>query len=426
MSRPPAPTLRFIVTLSAASFGVLGACLTLPGTLLPLLVEQFGVRLVEAGSMLALQPSGYLLAVVAAGHLIDRFGMRAVLSVGLLTSAAGFAGFGLASGWISGAAMMFVTGLGFGVMEVGTNTLLISIGGERRANLLNFAHLFFGVGSFIGPGVSVHAVAAGVSWRIAFAVAGLLTASVGVGWSFLQLAVTARSAAGPSAPRNASLHLRLALWLAVMLGLYVGAEMGIGGWLTKYMITVRGVTLTYAGNALSVYWLGLAAGRLGLSVWSHHAREQTLLLALTVFAAIAAVAALIVETPSRAVLCFAATGVGFSGIFPAVIALGGRYHPYDTARVTSVMIAGAGIGGIVIPWVMSAIADGVGLVAGMGFYAGICTVMALLAVVVTRSLPERPMPLGIPYPQPETRAADQGLGSAGGQPQNAGSIRNDN
>jgi fucose permease len=384
----PPPTLRFIVLLSAASFGVLGACLTLPGTLLPLLVEEFEIRLVEAGSMLALQPAGYLVAVMAAGQLINRFGMRAVLSVGLLASALGFAGFGLASDWISGAAMMFVTGLGFGVMEVGTNTLLIRVGGERRPNLLNFTHLFFGVGSFIGPGLSAHAVGAGVSWRMAFMVAGLLAASVAVGWSFLDLAVPTGAPAAEKAPHPATVHSRLALWLAVMLGLYVGVEMGIGGWLTKYMVTVREVGLTYAGNALSLYWLGLAAGRLVLSALSHHVREQTLLVMLSVMAAVAVPAALAVEAPAQAVMCFAATGLGFSGIFPSVIALGGRYHPHDTARATSVMIAGAGVGGIVIPWAMSAIADGAGLSAGMAFYAAICVVMALLAVGLARALPE--------------------------------------
>jgi fucose permease len=386
MNRPPAPTLRIIVALSAATFAVLGLCLTLPGTLLPLLVEQFEIRLVEAGSMLALQPVGYLLAVIAAGHLINQCGMRGVLCVSMLTSAVGFAGFGMAAGWISGGCMMFITGLGFGVIEVGTNTLLISIGGERRANLLNFAHLFFGIGSFIGPGLSAHAVAAGVSWRIAFLVAGALAASVGGGWGLVQLGVTAPSPAATAAGRPVMLHTRLALSLAVMLGMYVGVEMGIGGWLTKYMVTVRGVALTYAGNALSVYWLGLAAGRLLLSLWSHHAREETLLIVLSVSAAVAAAAALLVATPAHAALCFAATGVGFSGIFPSAIALGGRHHPHDTARVTSVMIAGAGIGGILIPWAMSAIADGIGLTAGMGFYAGICAAMALLTVLLRRAL----------------------------------------
>jgi len=380
-------SLRFIATLAAVSFGVLGACLTVPGTLLPLLVEQFHVRLVEAGSMLALQPIGYLLSVLAAGRLIHRFGMRAVLTVGLLTSAAGFAGFGLASGWMSGAAMMFVAGLGFGVMEVGINTLLIAAGGARRANLLNFTHLFFGIGSFIGPVVSAHAVAAGISWRVAFAVAGMLTAMVGIGWSFLRLAMPSATADGSGGAHVGKLHVRLAMVLAAILGTYVGAEMGIGGWLTKYMVSVRGTTLTYAGNTLSVYWLGLAVGRLALSILSHHIREERQLLVLTLASAVTAAAALLAGTPRDAVLWFAATGLAFSGIFPAVIALGGRYHPHNTAGVTSVMIAGAGVGGIVIPWAMSAIADAAGLVAGMTFYAAICGIMALLAALVESSLP---------------------------------------
>jgi MFS family permease len=135
---------RRIVFLSAASFGVLGGCLTLPGTLLPLLVERFAIRLVEAGSMLAFQSIGYVVSVLVASQLIRRLGMRAVLGGALLTSGVGFAGFGLANGWLSGAAMMLVAGLGFGVMEVATNTLLITSGGERRSNVLNFAHLFFG------------------------------------------------------------------------------------------------------------------------------------------------------------------------------------------------------------------------------------------------------------------------------------------
>src|SRR5262245_54751400 len=94
---PPLPfPMRWAVSLSAASFAVLGACLTLPGTLLPLLVERFGIRLVEAGSMLALQSIGYLITVIGARFLIDRLGMRAVLSAGPLAFAAGYGGFGLA------------------------------------------------------------------------------------------------------------------------------------------------------------------------------------------------------------------------------------------------------------------------------------------------------------------------------------------
>jgi len=381
--------LPWAVGLAAASFGVLGACLTLPGTLLPLLVEQFGIRLVEAGSMLALQPIGYLVTVVGAQYLIGRWGMRVVLSAGPLAFAVGYGGFGLASGWRSGAAMMLVTGLGFGVTEVALNTLLINIGGERRTNLLNFTHLFFGVGSFLAPPLAAYAVAAGLSWRVCFAAAAVVMATVGIGWSQLHgdgvAAPTAVEELGGRAARS-----RLGYLLAAILGVYVGVEMGVGGWLAKYMVTERGVSLTYAGNALSLYWMGIAAGRLALSALSHRFGETALLLGLTVVSGLALPATLLAPLPWLVVLGFAVTGLGFSGVFPVVIALGGRHHSHDSAGITSVMITGAGIGGIVVPWVMSAIADAAGLQAGMTFYAVMGASMVGLTVLVMRTVGDAP------------------------------------
>lgn len=390
---PPAPSVQRLATaLSGASFGVLGACLTLPGTLLPLLVQEFGIRLVEAGSMFALQGVGYLLAVLVAGPLIGRVGLRAALVGSLLTSAGGFAAFGLASGWLSGAATILVAGLGFGLMEVATNTLLIIAGGARRANVLNLAHLFFGIGSFTAPALVARAVAAGTSWRALFAVAGGLAGLVGVGWRLLPEVGAVAQPAAPTSVRRSGSRSPLALLLAVLLAMYVGAEIGIGSWLTKYLTAVRSFSLTEAGGALSLYWLGLAAGRLALSLLAHRVRDEAVLLALTLVTVAALASALLVASPALAVLCFGATGLGFSGIFPAVMALGGRHHLEDVAGVTSVLVAGAGIGGIVIPWVMSAIADGLGLTAGMGFYLAAATAMVGLTLGVRRQLPRRPSP----------------------------------
>lgn len=336
--------------------------------------------------MMALQGVGYLISVVAAPRLIARFGMRSVLVTGLLTAAAGLIGFGHVSIWIGGASMMFVSGLGFGAMEVTSNTLLIAIGGERRANLLNFTHLFFGVGSFVAPALTTRAVDAGIAWQSVFLAAGLIVASVGLGWLAMPArdAVTTPAAAGPSG-RGAT-RSPLIVLLAVALAAYVGAEIGIGGWLTKFMLSEHSVTLTYAGTVLSLYWLGMAAGRLVLTVLAHRVRDELLLIGLALLATLAATAALFAPGPVWAAVFFALTGLGFSGIFPASIALAGRCYRDDTAAVTSTLIAGAAVGGISIPWIMSAIADGFGLVAGMCFYALMIAVVAALTVAVKTSL----------------------------------------
>lgn len=375
---------RRVLLLSSASFAALGVCLILPGALLPLLIDQFGITLVETGSMLALQPGAYLLAVLIAGRLTERLGMRIVLSGGLLLAGAGLAAFGAVSGAVGAGMALFSNGVGLGLIEVANNTLLIAVGGERRSNMLNFAHLFFGVGSFIAPAAATHAVAAGISWRWVFAAGGGATAAVGVAWGALLSDAVAVGQPSPQDSRR--VHVRLVMLLGVLLGVYVGAETGIGAWLTKYLVTVREVTLTAAGDTLSMYWLGLAGGRLVLSGWSHHVREERLMLVLTAGAGCAFACALLVPAPWSAALAFTATGVGFSGIFPAVIALGGRTHPRDTARVTSLLVAGAGLGGIVIPWTMSAIAERAGLVTGMTFYLGMIVVMVALTLGVMTTL----------------------------------------
>lgn len=372
------------VVLAAASFAAVGGCLTVPGTLLPVLVDAFNIRLVEAGSMFALQATAYLLSVVSAGRVIQRCGMRVTLCVGMLGFAAGFAGFGLVSTWSGGATMMFISGLGFGVVEVTLNTLLVAMGGARRANLLNLAHLFFAVGAFIGPAAAARAVAGGVSWRTVFGVAGGLAAAVALGWALQPIPHAARVDDSPAQEqaRATPLRSKLTMVMALMLAAYVGAEMGIGGWLSKYMVAVRGVDLSYAGTAVSLYWMGLAAGRLVLSATSQYLSEQRLVLGLTIFAAAAFAFALVTPQPALAVVAFALTGLGFSGIFPGVIALAGRYHPDNVAGITSAVVTGAALGGITIPWVMSAVADGFGLVAGMGFYLIMCGLMIVLAVAI--------------------------------------------
>ena len=370
------------VVLAAATLAAVGGCLTVPGTLLPVLVDAFRIRLVEAGSMFALQATAYLLSVASAGRVIQRCGMRAVLSIGMLGFAAGFAGFGVVSTWWGGATMMFISGLGFGVVEVALNTLLIAIGGARRTNLLNLAHLFFAVGAFIGPAVAARAVAGGVSWRAVFGVAGGLAAAVALGWALQPITAAARVDDSPAQAEATPLRSKLTIVMALMLAAYVGAEMGIGGWLSKYMVEVRGVDLSYAGTAVSLYWMGLAAGRLVLSATSQYVSEQRLVLGLTICAAAAFAFGLVTQQPALAVAAFAVTGLGFSGIFPGVIALAGRYHPQNVAGITSVVVTGAALGGIIIPWVMSAVADGFGLVAGMSFYLVMCGLMIVLAVAI--------------------------------------------
>jgi fucose permease len=328
-----------------------------------------------------LQPLGHLVSVFVAPRAIALLGARATIRFAFLVPAVGFLGFGVASSWILGAAMMFVTGLGIGAVEVAVNTLIITRGGERRTSLLNLTHLFFGVASVLVPVAATQAVAAGMSWAMLCLLTATLLVAVGVAWGGLPDDPPAKMAAGSG---GAELQWTFLVLLALTLAVYVGAEMGIGSWLTKYMMTVHGASLTVAGNVLSLYWLGLTAGRLGLSLFAHRVRDENLLLALSALATLSVTVAMTAGSATVSAAGFIATGLGFSGIFPGVIAIGGRRHPQAAARATSVLIGGAGIGQITLPWLMSVLADRSGMVFGMALYGLLTAVLVVLSLLIQR------------------------------------------
>jgi fucose permease len=377
--RELSPTVGVI--LACATFGAVGISMTVPGTLLPVLVEALRIRLVEAGSMFALLGVGYLLSAASAGPVIRICGLRAVLSIGMLVYAAGTGGFGAVSTWWGAATMLLIAGLGWGGVEVALSTLFIAIGGARSANLLNLGQLFFGVGCFIGP-AAAWVVAGGVSWRAVFEVAGGLTALTALAWALQPIRRAAPVDESPAQAKTTPLRSKLTVVMASMLAAGVGVEMGTGGWLSKYMVGVRGVDLRYAGTVVSLYWMGIAVGRLILSATSQYFNQERLLVGLTISAAAAFAFGLATQHSVLATAAFAVTGLAISGIFPGMLALAGKYHPQNVPGITSVVITGGGLGGIIIPWVMSAIADGFGLVAGMGFYLVMCGLMIVLAIAI--------------------------------------------
>lgn len=377
------PSRGFVIGLGSASFGLLGACMTLPGALLPVILDALAIGLMEAGSILALQPLGFLLAVLLATRASERFGLGRMIAFGMLAAGSGFAAFAASTSPAPAAMAMLVAGTGIGLAEVGANAAVIRVAAQRSGRILNFVHLFFGVGSFVAPAMATQALDLGMSWRGAIWGAALTTAVVGCLW--WRVRGTPASAAPDSATRAAARRSPAVLLLAVTLGLYVGTEMGIGSWLSKFLVHRHGVDIAYGGRVLSLYWGGLALGRLLLSLVSvRPGKEELQLVLLSMVASLGLAAALLAPTPGLSAAGFAVTGLGFSGIFPGVVALGGRYQPAAVTAATSVIITGAGLGNITIPWTMSVVAETAGLTRGMSVYAVMCTAMLVLAVIVQR------------------------------------------
>ncbi|WP_344373278.1 MFS transporter [Agromyces tropicus] len=140
--------------LSTVAIQTLGRGLTLPFTII-YLHEVRGFDLALSGTLMGVIAVTALLVTAPGGTLIDRYGARAVLLVGLTTMIAGCALLAYATHPAVAAVALVLMGVNFGVSWPGFNALVASVvDGELRQQYfgVNFAlvNLGIGVGGIIG------------------------------------------------------------------------------------------------------------------------------------------------------------------------------------------------------------------------------------------------------------------------------------
>jgi MFS family permease len=73
-------------------------------------------------------------------------------------------------------------------------------------------------------------------------------------------------------------------------------------------------------------------------------------------------------------------GLGFSAIYPVVMALMGRHLRTGQSLAVAMASTGGGVGAFVFPFAMTALFDRIGIARGFGLYAGLTGVMLVLVI----------------------------------------------
>lgn len=165
--------------------------------------------------------------------------------------------------------------------------------------------------------------------------------------------------------------------LAVSICCYVAAEMAVSGWLVKFL---GGVPVTTATAVLSIFWGGLALGRV-LSNW---VAERMDYLVFTVgciaLASGTLIGALVVPVFPLSVVLFGFAGLFYGPVYPMIMAIGGNLYPHRIAALSGSIGAAAVIGSVFYPPLIGFMATHVGLRAGL-LGAGVLGLPAALAII---------------------------------------------
>jgi FHS family Na+ dependent glucose MFS transporter 1 len=337
-----------------ATFVAIGLSASVLGPTLPGLAAQTGSQLSEISLVFTAASLGYMIGSLAGGRLYDRVAGHPVVAGGLLVAAVSLA---LVPSipwlWLIVIAMLFL-GMATGAVDVGGNTLLVWVYGERVGPYMNSLHFFFGLGAFLSPVIIAQVLiwSGGIAWAYRFLAVLMLPAALWLFWAPSPAPPSNSPAASVASTPSRATQRPLLILLVGLFFLYVGAESGFGGWIYSYAVALGLSNEATAAYMTSAFWGALTAGRLLSVPIASRARPRTILLA-DLAGCVLSVGVLVTWSSSPLAVWLGTCGLGFSmaSFFPTLIALAER-HMTITGRITGWFLAGSSIGGMTWPWLM--------------------------------------------------------------------------
>ena len=168
--------LIFAAILAIFVYGMIAAML---GAILPDLSERFHLTPAQNGVIAFAQALGLMIASLGVGPLLDTQGDKIGLVLGLIFIA--IALFALPKSGSYGAIvfLLFLLGMGGGIVVTGANALSSAASPEHRATALNLVNLFFGLGGFATPFLSANLFQR--KWvRLCYTIAGFTLVTLAV------------------------------------------------------------------------------------------------------------------------------------------------------------------------------------------------------------------------------------------------------
>lgn len=350
--RPLASTFAYYAAF--IGLGLISASL---GPTLPALAAQTQTELREVSFLFTTRATGYLLGSFFGGRIYDRVPGHPVMGLALLIMAAGMIVVPFLSLLWGVALILLAIGIAEGALDVGGNALLVWIHRSRMGPYMNALHLFFAVGAFLSPIVIAQAMVAtgGISW--AYWLLALYAAPIAI-W-LLRLKSPRHEAAHVSGGerQNVPINWRLTALVMLFMAVYVGGEVGVGGWLYTYAVEMGLANTTSAAYLTSVYWGAFMIGRI-LSIPIATRFRPRVILWTDLIGCMLSIALMIALPQSQWAVWVGAFGFGLfvASIFPTVITWSER-RMNMSGSVTSMFLVGSSIGAIVLPWFIGQLFD---------------------------------------------------------------------
>lgn len=371
-------------------FFVISFLTNILGPLIPDIIDSFNLSLGLAGFLPFAFFVAYGVMSIPSGMLIEKYQEKKVMVFAFALASLGALFFGLFPSFPVAMISLFLIGSGMAMLQVAINPLLRQAGGEEHFAFNSvLGQLAFGLASFLSPLIFSYLVGNMFKETSPNSFIAMMESLVPEGWSWVSLywvfAVVALIMVAvvyfaelpevelKEDEKAGSLQIHLDLLknktvILFFIGIfcYVGVEQGVANWMSQYLSSYHGFDpQTEGAEAVSWFWGLLTLGcLLGLGLLKVMDAQKVLMY----FTAAAAISLSIGLFGSGEIAFWAFPMVGFfaSVMWSVIFSLALNSVKEHHGSFSGILCTGIA-GGAVMPLIVGAIGEMIGLRAGMAF-----------------------------------------------------------
>jgi len=382
---------RYILICCFFVFSVNGLYSMILGSLLPIISDEYGLNNTMSGVLLSAHQVGNLIAGFIAGVLPLYLGRKK--SIMFLCS---FVIMGFSIMILTGDPILLIlgflfTGLSRGSISNFNNTIVNEVSNSSPA-ALNFLHSIFAVGALSAPFLVILCtnMVGEKGWKIAAGVIIILAIISIFLFSKMQIDNVPKDTENTIKVKISYEFLKDKYYLICtgIIFFYLCAESTINGWLVKYFIDSRIMTIEYAQMLASLLWVVILIGRLTCAFLGDKVSKKTLLLTTSI--GTVGFYLMLLATQNLTVITIAIMGLGLSmaGIYPTTVSTIGKIIKAYPMSI-GVLLMVSGIGSIIMPIITGALSDAFGILAGMSAIVIAIILMVFCVVLSVIKKPEK-------------------------------------
>lgn len=374
-----------LLALIYVSFISLGLPDSLLGSAWPQMQESLGVSLSLGGVISFLITASTILSSLMSHQVIQRFGTGAVTMCSVALTALALFGFSLSNSFFALCLWAIPYGLGAGSVDAALNNFVAL---HCKAKHMSWLHCFWGIGATGGPYIMGLCLSRGMGWQAGYrtisflqmALTLILLLSLPL-WKKQELPLSGGETVRPQTPQWGKLLKRPGVKAALTAFFFYSAlELTTGLWGSSYMVAVRGISAETAAKWISLFYLGITAGRFFSGFLTLRFSDDAM---VRLGEGTAIVGILLMLLPLHNLfLCVGLilTGLGCAPIYPSLLhATPQRFGKSLSQSLMGTQMAISYLGSTTMPPVSGFLSEKI----SMGLYPVLLLVFALMLTILT-------------------------------------------